>query len=190
MQKFAIIEDDDFMRKMLGISLENEGYSVSLFKDAESFFNSPINGEYDLIILDINLPGISGGDALKKLRHMEIFIPVIMLTGLKDIEYKVETLTIGADDYIEKPIDHAELLARVKAVLRRSQGMRMIPTEAYLKINRHLVNVDNRSTTSNIGEVSLSEKEINLLKFVFVSKTIFYPSTSIGWQSMSDLIWV
>lgn len=165
MQKFAIIEDDDFMRKMLGISLTNEGYSVSLFKDGESFFNSPISGEYDLIILDINLPGISGGDVLKKIRDMDIIIPVIMLTGVKDLGYKIKTLTIGADDYLEKPIDHAELLARVQAVLRRSQGMRMIPTGAFLKINKFLVNIDDRSATSNVGDISLSEKEINLLKF-------------------------
>ena len=60
MQKIAIIEDDDFMRKMLVLCLENEGYSISSFKDAESFFISPVDSEYDLIILDINLPGISG----------------------------------------------------------------------------------------------------------------------------------
>jgi DNA-binding response OmpR family regulator len=165
MQKIAIIEDDDFMRKMLVLCLENEGYSISSFKDAESFFISPVDSEYDLIILDINLPGISGGEALKRLRDKEIIIPVIMLTGMKDLVYKVETLTIGADDYLEKPIDHAELVARVKAVLRRSQGMRMIPTGAFLKINRHLVNVENHVATSNIGDISLSEKEVNLLKF-------------------------
>jgi DNA-binding response OmpR family regulator len=165
MQKIAVIEDDDFMRKMLGMSLEKEGYSMTLFKDAESLFTGPVDGEYDLIILDINLPGISGGEALKILREKEILIPVIILTGIKDLEYKIETLITGADDYIEKPINHAELLARVQAVLRRSQGIRMIPTGAFLKVNYHLINIETREATSNIGDISLSEKELKLLKF-------------------------
>lgn len=165
MQKIAVIEDDDFMRKMLQITLEKEGYSILSYKDAESFFSMPIKDEYDLIILDINLPGMSGGSALKQLRDEEIFIPVVMLTGLKNLDYKVETLMTGADDYIEKPIDHSELIARVQAVLRRSQGARMIPTETLIKIQGFTLNSETRESTSNLGNVILSEKEVNLLKF-------------------------
>jgi len=163
--KIAIVEDDLFLGKMLKLTLSENSFDSDLFADAEGFLSAYTKMEYDMILLDQRLPGITGEELLVLLREKEILTPIIMLTGVDDIDFKIKTLTNGADDYIEKPINYDELLARVNAVVRRSQGRREIPSDRKIKIGEFIIDLATRKSTSNIGDVILSEKEVKLIRY-------------------------
>lgn len=164
--RLAIIEDNDLIRNMVTINLEKNGYEVASFSSAESILDHVGNDIYDLIILDIVLPGISGEEFLKIIRDQGDDTPVLMLTVKRDIPTRIKALNLGADDYIVKPFNMEELLARVKALIRRSLGKRRIPSSKVLIINGRKINTATRVCESNLGEVVLSEKELNLLRFL------------------------
>ncbi len=180
----AIIEDDSFLRKMLSMTLRDNEIDTEVFEDAESFMNYNSKSNFDIILLDIKLPGMSGEELLKELRDTEIQTPVIMLTGIQDVDYKIRTLSDGADDYLEKPINYDELIARVRAVIRRSQGRRELPTGIKLQIGQYELDTDSRMTTSNLGEVLLSEKEVKLIKF-FCQK----PDETLSRADILEEVW-
>jgi two-component system alkaline phosphatase synthesis response regulator PhoP len=115
-----IIEDEPTLAKLLSYNLTKEGYTVKVADHGETGLHEAMNGSFDLIILDIMLPGINGFDILRKLRQTRIATPVIILTARTAEEEVVQGLTAGADDYITKPFSVAELFARVQAVLRRA----------------------------------------------------------------------
>jgi two-component system alkaline phosphatase synthesis response regulator PhoP len=115
-----IIEDEPTLAKLLSYNLTKEGYAVKVADHGETGLNEAMGGSYDLIILDIMLPGINGFDLLRKLRQQRNATPVIILTARTAEEEIVQGLTAGADDYITKPFSVAELFARVQAVLRRA----------------------------------------------------------------------
>ena len=164
--RLAIIEDDDLIRNMITINLERSGYEVDSFSSAESMLDHVSRDIYDLIILDIVLPGISGEEFLRTIRSQGDNTPVLMLTVKSDIPTRINALNRGADDYMVKPFNMEELLARVKALIRRSLGKRRIPSSKVLIINGHRINTATRVCESNLGEVVLSEKEVNLLCFL------------------------
>ena len=117
------VEDDENIRKLIVYTLESTGFEAKGFEEGQSFLNALETEIPDLIILDIMLPGMDGMEILSKLKQSEKWkeIPVVMATA-KGAEYdKVKGLNAGADDYITKPFGMLELVARVKAVLRRSQ---------------------------------------------------------------------
>ena len=118
----VVVEDEELIRTMIKFNLEKTGYRVSAYPDAESMLAEVNDLSYNLIMLDINLPGMSGADALTELRNRGIRVPVIMVTAKNDLDTKVNTFDLGADDYIAKPFDMQELLARVKAMIRRSRN--------------------------------------------------------------------
>lgn len=118
--KILVVEDDELIRTMMKINLESAGYLVTFKKDAEALLSEMDPRQFDLILLDIMLPGISGQDALIKLRKSGIKTPIIMVTARNDIETKINSFDNGADDYLAKPFNMKELLARVKALLRRN----------------------------------------------------------------------
>lgn len=163
--KIAVVEDDALIRNMVLINLKKSGYDVLGFEDGESMLERSERELFDLVILDIMLPGISGIDVLAALRKSRSDMPVLMLTARGDVRDKVAALKIGADDYLTKPFDIQELSARVHALLRRSHGARHIPAGRVLVINRFKINLDSRVCQSNKGDVILSEKEIKLLEF-------------------------
>lgn len=163
--KVLIVEDDELILTMMKINLEREGYFVKCLKDAESMLDCINQDCFDVILLDIKLPGMSGEEALNRIKKSGIETPVIMVTAKNDINVKVNTLNCGADDYIAKPFNIKELLARVKAVVRRCQGKRVIPSHRMIKIGNFNVNLETRMAATNLGEMLLSEKESNLLAF-------------------------
>jgi DNA-binding response OmpR family regulator len=182
--KIAIVEDDLFLGKMLKLTLSENSFESDLFTDAEGFLSADTKMEYDMILLDQKLPGITGEELLKLLRKKEILTPVIMLTGVHDIDFKIKTLTNGADDYIEKPINYDELLARVNAVLRRSQGRREIPSDRKIKIGEFIIDLATRKSTSNIGDIILSEKEVKLIKYF-----IQHPGEVLSRADILEEVW-
>ena len=165
--KIAIVEDDDLIRNMIKLNLENIGYRIKCFSSAESMKLETNKDFYDLIILDIMLPGISGERLLKDIRSQRDNTPILMLTVKRDMPTRIKSLEGGADDYIIKPFNMEELMARIKVLIRRSQGKRRIPSHEILIINSHKIYISTRVCQSNIGDVVLSEKELNLLLFLF-----------------------
>lgn len=164
-QKIAIVEDDELIGNMIKINLENNGYRTILFPSAELLLQE-INRElFDLFVLDIFLPGISGLSLLKRLRSKHIDIPVLMLTVENNIQNKINALNAGADDYLVKPFHIEELLARVRALIRRSFGKRSIPSSRVLILKHFKIDLHTRECDSNIGKIVLSEKEAKLLSF-------------------------
>lgn len=164
--KVGIVEDDDLIREMIKSSLEKNGYQITCYSSAEDMLELSETELFDIIILDILLPGISGDKLLKALRDRGDFTPILMLTVKSDIPSRIQALDSGADDYMIKPFNMEELLARVNALIRRSQQRRMIPASGVLIINGHKINISTRECESNLGNVMLSEKEINLLLFL------------------------
>ena len=117
--RILVVEDERLIGTMLRINLENEGYEVDLFSDGEQARGPAISGRYDLLVLDILLPGRSGMDLVSDVRAAGLGVPIIILTAHVETDMKVRGLDRGADDYVTKPFDVAELLARVKALIRR-----------------------------------------------------------------------
>jgi DNA-binding response OmpR family regulator len=116
-----VVEDEELIRTMITLNLTKEGYQVTSAVDAESMLSVIHQKPYSLILLDINLPGMSGEAALVEVRKRGIQTPVIMVTAKTDTETMVNSIDLGADDYIAKPFDMKELLARVKAMIRRNK---------------------------------------------------------------------
>lgn len=174
MQKIYIVEDDEDIRDLTIYALEATGFSCAGFESADPFWQAL---EYatdspDLILLDIMLPDEDGLSILKKLRNHKIWanIPVIMLTAKGNEADKVKGLNFGADDYVAKPFGVTELVARIRAVLRRAKTeTKPSGVLAYknlvLDIERHLVTVDNSS-------VALTFMEFELLRYLLVNADI------------------
>ena len=139
MAKILIIEDEPEMQKGLKDNLKFEGYDVDVVGDGEKGLKKILEKKHDLVLLDVMLPGMSGFDVCKKAREEGVRTPVIMLTAKGEEIDKVLGLELGADDYITKPFSLRELLARVKAVLRREGGT---PGEVGAKVKIGQLQVD------------------------------------------------
>jgi two-component system, OmpR family, alkaline phosphatase synthesis response regulator PhoP len=161
--KILLVEDEELLGTMLEMNLRQEGYEVHWLQEGKPALSDPCAAGCDLIILDIMLPDITGLDVLKQLREKEVSTPVLMLTAMSDVDTKVNSLDLGADDYLTKPFDLPELLARIRALIRRSQGERHLPSSGLLLIGTSEINLETRRATSQRGEVRLSAKEAELL---------------------------
>ena len=120
MHKIMVVEDEELISTMIRINLQKEGFEVDCRGNAESMLETVTRESHDAILLDINLPGSSGIEALGSLRRSGVNTPVLMITAKSDIESKINCLNLGSDDYITKPFNMNELIARVKALIRRS----------------------------------------------------------------------
>lgn len=122
MARVVLVEDEELISTMVRLNLEAEGFAVEHFADAESMleYMRDNHAGCDLVLLDIMLPGMHGDAALVELRKLEIAAPIMMLTAKQDIETRVDALNKGADDYLQKPFNVLELVARVHALIRRS----------------------------------------------------------------------
>jgi len=121
MARIAVVEDERLLVTMLELNLTRHGHQVFCFANAEDLLDFLDGQSCDVILLDIMLPGMSGDHALREVRRRGHQMPVLMLTARRETELKVDTLTAGADDYVTKPFDMNELLARIAARVRRPQ---------------------------------------------------------------------
>jgi two-component system alkaline phosphatase synthesis response regulator PhoP len=167
--KLLLIEDEPGLCLTLTDRLQNEGYAVDVCSDGEAGFNQAANQPYDLIILDLMLPNKDGYDICRDLRQMGLAIPILMLTARHQTMDKVLGLKIGADDYLTKPFEMPELLARVEALLRRATRTFAPAAVAY---RFGTVQVDFRRTEVTRGgsAVVLSAKEFQLLRYLIDHK--------------------
>lgn len=182
MNKILLIEDDPAIRLAVSESLAIENFQVTEAENGEKGLSLALKGNHDLIILDLILPDIDGIEICKKLRAGDIRIPIIILTSRKDDIDKILGLEIGADDYITKPFNMRELIARIKALLRRVT----FDTSEIDKISFGNVEVDFRKfeVTKNGNPVKLSATEFRILHY-FVQ----HESEVISRDKFLDDVW-
>ena len=169
MSDILIIEDEAQMRSGLKDNLEFEGYAVDVAEDGQSGLDKSLSKSYDLIILDVMLPKLSGFDVCKKIREKGIKTPIIMLTAKGEEIDKVLGLELGADDYVTKPFSLRELLARVKAILRRTDES---TSKAQQKITIGKLEIDFNSYTAMMEgkSVAMTHKEYEIVKYLWQHK--------------------
>jgi DNA-binding response OmpR family regulator len=170
MAKILIVEDEPAMQLGLRDNLEFEGYVVEVAGDGEAGLTKIRSNGYDLILLDIMLPKISGLDVCKKARSENITTPIILLTAKGEEIDKILGLELGADDYVTKPFSLRELLARIKAILRRSGESSATADDETISIGQLSVNFTKYIATDAEGDVKLSHKEFEILHFLYTHK--------------------
>ena len=169
MYKILIIEDEPNMRLGLKDNLEFEGYEVNLAEDGETGLKQILEGDFSLILLDVMLPKMSGYDICKTVRKSGKDVPIILLTAKGEEIDKVLGLELGADDYVTKPFSLRELLARIKAVLRRTEE-KVTKDNDFVKIGRLEVNFSSYNALENGNAVQMSHKEFEILSFLWGKK--------------------
>jgi two-component system alkaline phosphatase synthesis response regulator PhoP len=179
--KLLVVEDEEVIRMTLGDRLASEGYTVEFAVDGEEGFNKATRGDFDLIVLDIMLPKKNGYDVCRDIRMAGVVIPILMLTARGQVIDKVLGLKIGADDFVTKPFDAMELLARIEALLRRSNVAANPGVQQFRSIR-----IDTRGTavTRNGQVVPLSAREFQLLRY-FVE----HPSTTLSRDVLLKEVW-
>ncbi len=170
-QRLLVIEDEPTLSRLLSYNLTSEGYQVVVAEHGQTGFDTAMQQEFDLILLDLMLPGMNGFEIMSKLRGEGVTTPIIILTAKNAEEEVVEGLKSGADDYITKPFGVAELLARVTAVLRRSNGQEdreTLPAQAEAQISLGALTVypEKYEVTLNGEPITLRPKEFEVLLYL------------------------
>lgn len=170
MTRILIIEDEPAMQLGLKDNLELEGYQVTLASDGERGLQILKTESFDLVLLDVMLPKLSGFDVCREARAAGIRTPIVLLTARGEEIDKVLGLELGADDYITKPFGVRELLARIKAILRRSQAAAAEPTGGTVTIGRLAVNFQTFITLQDGKEIKLSHREVEILSYLYAHR--------------------
>ncbi len=165
-EKILLVEDEEKLARMVELELRYEGYEVDKAFDGRSGLEQALSGAYSLVLLDIMLPRLSGMEVLRRLRR-ESGVPVIMLTARDSVVDKVSGLDSGADDYITKPFAIEELLARIRAALRKRAPAR---ESAVLTAGALEMDVDRHTVTVKGQGVELTKKEFDLLRRLLENK--------------------
>lgn len=176
MSKILIVEDEAQIARFIELELKHEGYKVEIAGDGRTGFEKALTGEYDLMILDIMLPELSGMEVCRRVRQEGSELPIIMLTAKDDVMDKVAGLDKGADDYMTKPFAIEELLARIRVALKKHEKMKIITNDNKAKdtLERGILKMDlqSRSVTYGEDEITLTKKEYELLKYLLENKNI------------------
>ena len=178
--KILIIEDDKILSDTIKQCVQRY-YSVEQALDGEEGIIYAEQNIYDLIILDIMMPIMNGYDVLKELREKNISTPVLMLTARDGLEDKLKGFKLGADDYLVKPFEREELLARIEAIIRRSSGNY---SDNLLTYEALILNLSSRQVTKNGEALELQGKQFDLLEYL-----IKYKGTIITKEQIFDKIW-
>lgn len=169
MAKILIVEDEKQMAEFINLELKHEGYEVDICYDGENGYENAIKNNYDIILLDIMIPKINGMELCRRLRTKKD-TPIIMLTAKGDITAKVNGLDIGADDYLTKPFEIEEVLARIRVILRRKtqeKNQSKIIQIADLKLD-----LEKKQVTRNNKNIELTKKEYELLEYLMKNNGI------------------
>jgi two-component system, cell cycle response regulator CtrA len=160
--RVLLIEDDRSIAQSIELMLQSESFNVYTTDLGEEGVSLGKLYDYDIILLDLNLPDMSGFEVLRSLRLSKVDTPILILSGVAGVEDKVKGLGCGADDYMTKPFDKAELIARVHAIVRRSQGY----AQSVVQTGDLTVNVDAKKVHINQVRVHLTVKEYQILELL------------------------
>ena len=185
--RLLLVEDDTMLGNSLQRGLEQSGHNIEWVEDGEAAIIATETSQFDLMLLDMNLPKLSGIEVVKKLRSASKSLPVLMLTAMDSLEYKVKGLDSGADDYLTKPFDFEELLARIRSLTRRVQDR----SDATLRAGDIELNTTSRTLTKNGEQIILTAKELRVCSLLMerinkiVSKAEIEESL-YGWNEEVD----
>lgn len=182
MKRILIVEDEPAMRLGLKDNLEFEGYEIELAEDGEQGLLKISNNNFDLIILDVMMPKISGLDVCKKIRAEGNETPLIFLTAKGEELDKVLGLEFGADDYITKPFSVRELLSRIKAILRRKNMQKQLSET--IKIGRLTFDFTSYSVFENQKPINMSYKEFEVIHHLWINK-----NNTVSREQLLEKIW-
>ena len=190
--RLLVIEDERRVAENIAVALkEGPGYAVDLAYDGEEGAHLAETGEYDLIVLDLMLPGIRGATVLKRLRARGKKTPVLVLTAVTTKASVVELLNTGADDYLGKPFDLGELIARAKALIRRGKGV----SHPILRIGDLVVDTIEKTAIRGGVELELSPTEYRILEYmsyrprsVISKQTLLEHLYDYNWEHHSNVI--
>lgn len=165
-RKILVIDDEHHILELIQFNLENNGFEVLTCDNGEDAVTTAINKDIDLIILDLMLPGINGIEVCKRIRESsDNNTPIIMLTAKGEENDKIQGLDIGADDYMTKPFSIRELLARIKAVLRRTED-KNVNNENIIKVRDIKIDIEKHEVRKDDRVLELTLKEFELLKML------------------------
>lgn len=178
--RVLVIEDEQKMADLIKRGLEEEGMQIETAYDGETGAQAALNGNHDLIILDLGLPGRDGLQVARDLREGGLKTPILILTAQDSTEMKVTGLDTGADDYLTKPFAFAELLARIRALLRRTHT----EDTTKIQVGDLVLNLINRRAARAGKEVQLTNKEFSLLEYF-----MRHPDEILSRETLSEKVW-
>ncbi|MDR0848318.1 MAG: response regulator transcription factor [Propionibacteriaceae bacterium] len=193
MTRILIVEDDTAIAEIERDFLEIEGYEIAIAPDGSTGLERALSGEFDLVLLDLMLPGMNGYDICRKIRG-EIDVPILMVTAKTEDADKIRGLGLGADDYVSKPFSPVELVARVKAHLAQYERLTTTNSSktADIRIGRIAINPLNRRVFVGDNEIELKNREFELLLFLMTNPDIVFSKEYLyehiwGMQAIGDL---
>ena len=166
--KILLVEDEPKISKMIKHGLEKSGFNTDLAYDGMIAKSMVYEKNYDLLILDINIPCINGIELCRQIRENNTTIPVLMLTAFGSIDFKEKGFNAGADDYLQKPFEFKELILRINALLKRSISKQL--PENIISVGDLEINRDAKTVTRNKIYIDLTSKEFLLLEFLALNK--------------------
>jgi two-component system, OmpR family, response regulator len=178
--RLLVVEDDVKLAQTIGRGLETEGFVVDLAHTGDDALDQAAARDYDAVVLDVLLPGHNGHDVCRQLRSRDPWLPVLMLTALDAIEDRIRGLEMGADDYLVKPFDFGELVARVRALIRRGPSERPAPIE----LGDLRADPLTREVTFAGETVELTPREYALLEFM-----LRRPGQVVSRSQLLDQVW-
>ncbi len=164
--RVLLVEDDSSVAKSIQLMLQSEGYIVDSTDLGEDGLEIGKLYDYDIILLDIMLPDMDGYEVLRRLRAARVTTPILILSGLTELDNKIKGLGFGADDYLTKPFDKRELVARIQAIVRRSKGH----SDSVIRTGGLAVNLDTRMVEVNAQPLHLTGKEYGILELLSLRK--------------------
>jgi two-component system, OmpR family, alkaline phosphatase synthesis response regulator PhoP len=183
-KRVLLVEDEPGLRLTLSDRLASEGYEVETAADGDQGFERAVGGTFDLLILDVMLPGRSGFDVCRDLRQKGVDVPVLMLTARGQVADRVVGLKLGADDYLTKPFEMAELLARVEARLRRDGASSSVNTPESYRFGAVHVDFRKAEVARDGARLELSAKEFHLLRYL-----VQHRGATVSRNELLDAVW-
>jgi DNA-binding response OmpR family regulator len=178
--RILIVDDDCSLLEQIQQILSSQRYNVETAKDGEEGLDKLLDNPFDAIILDIMMPKIDGLSVLEQMRKAGIDTPVLMLTAKCDVQDRVKGLDLGADDYLAKPFSLDELLARVRALLRRSGGQ----SDSLLQVQNLQLDTVSRKVSNGGKPVELTPREFSILEFLLYNK-----NRAVSRFSLAEHVW-
>ena len=182
--RVLLIEDEPTTAKAIELMLSNEGFNVYTTDMGEEGLDLGKLYDYDIICLDLNLPDMHGYDVLKKLRNAKVQTPVMILSGIGEIDSKIRSFGIGADDYVTKPFHREELVARIRGIVRRTLTVAAVKDNPEIRVDDLVLNEETYEVFRGEHRVELTATEFELLRYLMRN-----PKRVLSKSQILDRVW-